>query len=61
MNWKPISEAPKDGTKLLVWDGYDIRVAWWGATSIWSEAPDAWIFGDWSGDYCVYEDCRPTH
>lgn len=28
MTWRPISEAPKDGTDVLVWDGRYVRIGY---------------------------------
>lgn len=30
MDWKPIDEIPKDGTHVLVPDGLDVLIGWWG-------------------------------
>lgn len=40
--WQPIESAPKDGTKILVWNGYP-SVAFWGPYSTWDD-------GDWHDD-----------
>lgn len=62
MNWHPIETAPKDGTAILVWDGYNQYVAFWGESSLWSKGADQWCYGECSGEYnshrAVYE---PTH
>lgn len=28
MQWRPLEEAPKDGTKVLLWNGFQ-HVGWW--------------------------------
>lgn len=28
--WQPIETATKDGRKILIWDGHDYRLGWWG-------------------------------
>jgi len=28
-NWRSIESAPKDGTRLLVWDGRYMTIAYW--------------------------------
>ena len=40
--WQPIETAPKDGTKILVWNDYP-SVAFWGPFSTWDD-------GDWHDD-----------
>lgn len=67
--WKPISEAPRDGTRVLVWsDELYMKpyIAWWGVDQ---NAPEdgneqeEWLTGDgdsWSTGY-YYTPCKPTH
>ena len=51
LDWRPIDTAPKDGTAVLVWDGYDLMVSRFGACGVneWStralcaEEPTHWI------------------
>lgn len=31
MEWQPVETAPKDGTKILVWNGHGVHTAAWAA------------------------------
>lgn len=54
--------APKDGTSILVWDGYTIQVASWGYDDLWRHEPKEWITGRSSGEYNVHDTVdEPTH
>lgn len=67
--WRPISEAPRDGTRVLVWsDELYMKpyISWWGVDH---NAPEdgneqeEWLTGDgdsWSTGY-YYTPCKPTH
>jgi hypothetical protein len=46
--WQPIETAPKEPVEILVWDGHEHKIAWWGGSN-------GWIFGD---DWIR---CHPTH
>ena len=46
--WQPIETAPRDGTRIVVWDGEQAECA------AWVKPMDAWI-GDWGLTV------RPTH
>lgn len=60
--WQPIESAPRDGTRILVWDGYTQFVAWWGERSLWSRQADAWVYGECGGEYnSLPEVDQPTH
>lgn len=45
--WEPIESAPKDGTRILVWDKFaQIVVAWWGPNGGYREDEKEWCYGD---------------
>ena len=49
--WRPIAEAPRDGTSVLLgWSGHDD----WTCTACWSE-------GGWSADNYLEWMTQPTH
>lgn len=48
MNWKDIKLAPKDGTRILLFDGKDMFVAAWGEDDL----GECWIYGI-SGEHGV--------
>jgi hypothetical protein len=53
--WQPISTAPKDGTRILVFQNGGRGIAWWQGTG--GEPSHLWCHHD--GDFRAY--CNPTH
>lgn len=53
--WRPISEAPRDGTRILSWDGKAQNIAFWGRSNPINRA--AWIGGHCRIDHID----QPTH
>lgn len=61
-DWQPIETAPKDGSKILLVDGYDFMVVgWWGQSSVGYHQKE-WVYGECEGEYNSRNifDC-PTH
>lgn len=59
--WQPIETAPRDGTNVLLWNGYHMEVASWGYTNPWKHRED-WCVGQCFGDYNSYSTAdEPTH
>lgn len=55
MEWQPIETAPKDGTRILAWDGRSIHVAYWG----WDNPANRLA---WLGGHCRIDHIdQPTH
>lgn len=62
IQWVSIDSAPKDGTPILVWDGYNQTVARWGHDDLWDNEPKMWIYGECFGEYNVYNTIySPSH
>lgn len=60
--WLPIETAPKDGTSILLWDGYRLEVARWGYDDLYDRDPKKWIYGECYGEYNDYNSVdSPTH
>ena len=58
IDWKPISEAPKDGTKVLLYDPkhdwHKIEIGQW--LKPWDAAPSGWFV-----HHTGYMPMHPTH
>lgn len=52
--WQPISTAPKDGTRLLLWCIDQIEVGYW-STSLWVTRPADSALGKQEGAWIPYE------
>jgi len=60
--WRPISDAPKDGTSVLLTDGFTRAVAYWEAPGVFGRN-HMWVIREYSaGDYNSWiEFYDPTH
>ena len=58
--WQKIETAPKDGTAVLAWDGYDMAVTQWGESSVYARADD-WVVGPTQDDRNTRSTFEPTH
>jgi len=56
--WKPIDTAPKDGTKILIWNKiYEFApIAWWAEADTCSDPIYGWHFDTQSSPCCSCED-----
>lgn len=70
MERKPISDAPKDGRKVLLWIGNEACTGQWDeGVSHYDYDHDEWIDGGWCFDRlpahgcgcCANNDTQPTH
>lgn len=53
--WQTIESAPKDGTKILLWDGHDCNTASW-------DKHEGWVVSCVATDFNYYETVNnPTH
>ena len=60
--WKLITEAPRDGTHLLITDGKQVNIGWFGVD--WNiDSKGEWLMGD-GDDFSTgyyFTPCKPTH
>ncbi len=60
-DWQPIETAPKDGTRILVWDGDLLAVADWDQPHVCART-NAWCVGECDGEYNDRTTMwKPTH
>lgn len=46
MDWQPIETAPKDGTQILAWDGFNFDLCEWSAPERRPQDACWWIDND---------------
>ena len=60
IRWQPIGSAPKDGSKILLYNGYDFAACAWGEVNVCGRK--AWVYGPMQDDYNSREEFdSPTH
>jgi len=53
--WRPIETAPKDGSSILLWDGWRMQVCAWDFDDLYDREPKHWVYGEAQGEYNVRE------
>lgn len=56
MKWQPINTAPKDGTRILVYNGDGMHVAAWEESTMTLKEKKNWVYASYSlGGWNYYE------
>jgi len=57
--WKPMDTAPKDGTEILVWDGYKYLIVSWANVKIFEQPLQ--IVDGWTVNIVSDSLCKPIY
>lgn len=55
--WQPIESAPKDGTRVLIYQGGHVYIAWWDEKD-WT---GVWVIFDCDDSFYSLTADHPTH